>query len=242
MDRSILARQGPLPDRTVCYGDLSENVADAWLPAGETTKPLVVFLHGGFWRARYDRTHTRVLCAALRDAGWPVASLEYRRVAGKPDYYTEDIRSALSVVPGQMPGRGVVVAGHSAGGQLALWVASTCPPQGLAGTLALAPVADLAAADQARLGDGAVAEFLGARARDRPDLDPALLPSPDGPVVVIHGDADTAVPVSLSASYVDANPAAKLVVLPGVAHFELIDPGSATWPAVVAGLEALMPG
>jgi len=239
MDRSILTRPAPEPDDILRYGELPEQVADVWLPSGETAKPLLVFIHGGFWRAKYDRTHTRNLGAALREEGWPVASLEYRRVAGEPDGYTEDIRTALSVVPERLPGTGVIVAGHSAGGHLALWAAAACPPPGLLGTVALAPVADLGAADKAAIGDGAVAEFLGSPAAQRPDLDPVSLPSPASPVTLVHGDADTGVPPGLSRSYVDTHRRARLVVLPGMAHFELIDPLSPAWPAVLAELTAL---
>lgn len=238
MDRSILTRPAPEPDTTVRYGEGPEQVADAWLPPA-TGRPLVVFVHGGFWRARYDRTHTRPLCAALRNAGWPVAAIEYRRVAGQPGRYTEDVAAALADVPPRLPGKGVVLAGHSAGGHLALWAASACAPPDLLGTLALAPVADLRAADEAGLGEGAVREFLGADPATRPDLDPVRLRTPGSPVVLVHGAADTGVPPAQSESYVEAHPAARLVLLAGMAHFELIDPDSPAWPSVLAELEGL---
>ncbi|WP_236788203.1 alpha/beta hydrolase [Amycolatopsis sp. GM8] len=227
MDRSILSRPGPEPDREMRYGPLAEHVADVWLPA-ETGRPRVVLIHGGFWRPRYDRTHTRNLAAALRDAGWPVTSIEYRREPGNPDAYTDDIRLALQAVDAE----DVVLAGHSAGGQLALWAAVTCPPPGLLGTVALAPVADLVRAHDERLGDGAVAEFLGGPPANRPDLDPVRLPAPAGPVILVHGADDTGVPPSQSQSYVDAHATAELVLLPGMAHFELVDPHSGAWPDV----------
>ncbi|PXY21313.1 alpha/beta hydrolase [Prauserella muralis] len=240
MDRSILSRPAPEPDTTVRYGAAPEHVADAWLPA-TTGKPLVVFVHGGFWRASYDRTHTRPLCAALRAAGWAVAAIEYRRDAGRPDHYTDDVRAALSEVPGRLPGEGIVLAGHSAGGQLALWAASACAPPGLAGTLGLAPVADLLAADEEHLGGGAVRDFLGGSATTRPDLDPVRMKPPASPVVLVHGADDTGVPPAQSRSYVEAHPDARLVLLPGMAHFELIDPDSPAWPSVLAELEGLAP-
>ncbi|MFD2416245.1 alpha/beta hydrolase family protein [Amycolatopsis pigmentata] len=236
MDRSILTRPAPEPDRTLRYGDGPDHLADAWLPSSEG-KPLVLFVHGGFWSPEYDRTHTRVLCAALRDEGWPVAAIEYRRTSGRPEHYTEDLRAALSRVPQQMPGAGTVLMGHSAGGHLALWAASTV--NDLIGTIALAPVADLGLAHEQRLGDGAVAEFLGGPPSARPDLDPVLLSDPANPVVLVHGAADTGVPVSQSVSYVDAHPMAKLLALPGIAHFELIDPASEAWPSVLAELEGI---
>jgi acetyl esterase/lipase len=239
MDRSILSRPGPEPDQTLRYGDGADHAVDAWLPSATADRPLVVVVHGGFWRAGYDRTHTRLMCAALRDAGWPVAAIEYRRLAGRPDAAVDDIRDALDWVPPQLPGAGTVVVGHSAGGHLALWLASTCPPTDLVGTLALAPVADLAAAHSAGLSNGAVAEFLGGPPSLRPDLDPRLLGQPAGAVTLIHGINDAAVPPAMSRSYVAAHPGVRLVELPGTAHFELIDPASHAWPTVQSELERL---
>lgn len=248
MDRSILGRPGPEPGRVLRYGPRPEHVADGW-PAAGAARPLVILLHGGFWRPRYDRTHTRVLAAALREAGWPVASVEYRREPGHPDACTEDVRLALEVIPGELDaGDGIVLVGHSAGGQLALWAAATCPPPGLRGTVALAPVADLVRAHDEELGDGAVAAFLGGPPAGRADLDPVRLPAPEGAVILVHGADDTGVPPAQSRSYVDKHPAAKLVLLAGVAHFELIDPDSAAWPGVSAAITeagenpALRPG
>src|SRR5262249_57836772 len=181
----------------------------------------------------------RLMSAALRNAGWPVAAIEYRRVMGRPDATLDDIRDALARVPGQLPGAGIVVLGHSAGGHLALWLASACPPTDLVGTLALAPVADLKAAHSAGLSNGAVAEFLGGPPGGRPDLDPALLGQPSGAVTLIHGTDDTAVPPALSRSYAAAHPGARLLELPGTRHFELVAPASPAWSTVQSELERL---
>ncbi|MFF5990023.1 alpha/beta hydrolase family protein [Prauserella flavalba] len=237
MDRSVLTRPAPEPDRTLRYGDAPEHVADAWLP-GTARYPLLVFIHGGYWTPEYDRTHTRPLAAALREDGWPVLSIEYRRVPGEPDDLVADVRAALAGLPGRLDASGVVLAGHSAGGHLALWASSVCPPPGLLGTLALAPVADLMLGHRLGLGDGAVAAFLGGPPDERADLDPVRLAAPRRPVVLVHG-AEDRLPVAVSESYVDTHPAAKLVVVPDAAHFEVIDPLSAAWPAVTAELVGL---
>ncbi|NIH83312.1 alpha/beta hydrolase [Amycolatopsis granulosa] len=235
MDRSILTRPAPEPDAELHDG---HQVADVWRPA-TAGKPLLVLLHGGFWRPGYDRRHTRILCRALRDAGWPVVAPEYRRTPGRPGHTVADVRAAVSVLPARLSATTTILIGHSAGGHLALWAAATCPPPGLLGTLALAPVADLAMAHEARLDDDAVADFLGGPPTDHRDLDPRLLPSPGTPVVLLHGEADTVVPAALSRSYAAAHPVAELVTLPGTGHFELIDPDSAAWAAVHTRLTAL---
>lgn len=238
MDRAVLTRQAPEPDRTLRYGDEPDHVADAWFPAA-ARYPLLIFVHGGYWTPTYDRTHTRPLAVALRDEGWPVVSVEYRRVPGEPDDLVGDVGAALAELPAQMGAREVVLAGHSAGGHLALWASSACPPAGLLGTLPLAPVADLMLAHRLGLGDGAVEAFLGGRPDARADLDPVRMPAPESPVTIVHG-AEDRLPVSVSESYVDSNPTAKLVVVPGAAHFEVIDPLSAAWTVVMAELAGLV--
>lgn len=244
-DRSILTRPAPPPDRTLRYGPDPDHVADAWLPAAPTDRPLVMVVHGGFWRPTYDRVHTRTMAATLRDGGWPVLAVEYRRVPGRPDLLTGDVRTALETLPAGMSEAlghepdGIVLIGHSAGGHLVLWAACQCPPANLLGTLALAPVADLTRAYTARLGGGAVADFLGDAPDAHPDLDPSKLGDPLRPVTIVHGDDDSGVPLYLSESYVAAHPMTRLVVIPDTGHFELIDPITGQWERVLAELSRL---
>ena len=196
-NRSILSRKARPPDRLLRYGDHADQVIDIW--HGENYRPVVIFVHGGFWRPGYDRLHARPLGEALAADGWPVASIEYRRQPGRPEVTVEDIRTVLDrpfELFGDL-GTGFLLAGHSAGGQLVLWAASTMNPVGLRGTVALAPVADLALAEQLDLDDGAVPDFLSDVVRA--DLDPALLPAPITPVAIVHGTDDIRVPIHLSA-------------------------------------------
>lgn len=237
-DRSILSRPGPPPDAEVAYGAHPDQVIDCYLPredAAVTERPSVVFIHGGFWRPAYDRDHARNAAAALAQAGFPTALIEYRRIPGDPDAMVADVRMALSAVAsGDTPlaDGPVVLVGHSAGGHLALVLAAD-PHASVAGCLALAPVGDLAAGQALALDDDAVTAFLGADARDRPDLDPALLPSPLRPTVIVHGIADSVVPIDLSRSLAAAN---TLVALDDVGHFELIDPATPAWAEVISEL------
>ncbi len=238
-DRSVLARSARAPDATWAYGAHRSQVVDAYLPADTESHPCAVLIvHGGFWRPEYDRAHVRPMAAALADLGVATLLLEYRRLPGDPDATTADLRAAVRAIPDLLAGgaaarRGsLLVVGHSAGGHLALWLAAQAQP-GVAGCLALAPVADLVLAERLGLGDDAVPDFLGGRATSRPDLDPCLLPQPTIPVTVVHGVQDTVVPISLSRSYL--RPATRLVEVP-CAHFELIDPRSGAWSIVVGEL------
>jgi acetyl esterase/lipase len=238
-DDSVLTRPAPEPDVVVAWGPGEGDIAEVQL--GGDDRPLVLLVHGGFWRPAYQARHLRALAHALAAEGHTAAALEYRRVPGDPDATLSDVRVALRVLPVELRGRHdgrVVVVGHSAGGHLALWAASVAPASGLVATVALAPVADLVAADQAGLGGGAVRDFLGAEPQSRGDLDPVRIVSAAGPVTLVHGVDDDVVPVGQSEAYVAAHPEAQLRSLPGVGHFALIDPLSAAWPDVLAALEA----
>ena len=93
---------------------------------------MVVLLHGGFWRAQRTLELMRPLAADLAGRGFAAWNLEYRRV-GQPGGgwpgTCEDVAAGLDHLA-RLAGREpldldrLVVAGHSAGGHLALWSAA----------------------------------------------------------------------------------------------------------------------
>jgi acetyl esterase/lipase len=234
-DEAILRRDSPPPPMTVRYGAAPEQVADVWPGDARSPElPLLVLVHGGFWRPAFDRSHVRPMAAALAADGCTVASLEYRRVPGRPDPTITDVITALRVVPDELTRRGtahggtVLPVGHSAGGQLVL-CATTTP--GVIGVVALAPVADLLLGHELELGGGAVQAFLGTRPDARVDLNPERMPTPDVPVVIVHGLQDTVVPIAMSDSYARTHPSVRLLRLPAAGHYQLIDPLATAWSA-----------
>jgi acetyl esterase/lipase len=248
----VLRRAAALPDAVVRYADHPDGVVDLHLPEVRA-RGLVVLVHGGFWRAEWDRRHTRPMAEALRAEGYVVATPEYRRTgavgeaAGGWPRTFEDLRSAVDGLAGLVARVGVPdlgpprVIGHSAGGHLALWLAS----EGLRldRVVALAPVGDLVDADARGLDDGAVRALLGGSAAEVPDrysaADPATRLATAGPahppLVVLHGTADLVVPVTNS-HWARRVPGVELRRLEGVGHFELIDPLDPIWPEVLAAL------
>ena len=127
----LLDRTPPRADRRIHYRPGDFQFGDLWLPAGGAKRPLVVFLHGGWWRAQYDLAYGGHLCAALRAEGLAVWSVEYRRVGdaggGWPGTF-QDVAAGFDFVANlaeQFPieRTRVVAAGHSAGGHLAFWLA-----------------------------------------------------------------------------------------------------------------------
>ena len=117
--------------------------------------------------------------------------------------------------------------GHSAGGHLALLAANEITAPYIKSVIALAPVGDLTEAWRLDLDDGAVKEFLGSSALNRPDMDPNLMLNTHVPVLIIHGNDDIRVPIALSRtlqdSYINAGLDSELIELENIGHFELID-------------------
>lgn len=250
----VLTRQGARPDAVMRYGDHPDQVLDLHLPAAfDRRAPVVVLVHGGFWRQAYDRTHTRPLVQALTASGWAVANLEYRRTGGDGGWPAtfDDVAAAFrdlpllhDVAPGRVALDEVSLLGHSAGGHLAMWLAlrpDRPDTPRVRRVVALAPVADLRSAHEEGLGAGAVQALMGGSPQDLPDAyaaaDPARMLPGAVPVTVIHGDRDQSVPVEMSRGLRGV----KYVELPGVEHFALIDPLSSAWPQVARALAESAP-
>ena len=264
-----LSRPAAAPALTLHYGDLPDQVADVRLPSADEARPLVVVVHGGFWKAQYDRGHAGEQSVGLAVAGYVVATVGYRRVGqrggGWPGTF-DDVAALTDAVPSlvadALPERvdttRTVLVGHSAGGHLAAWAAARhrLPEESPwrradpldVGVVSLAGVLDLELAAQLGLGGHAARRLLGGsprRQRDRYALaDPAALLPTGGRLVAVHGADDDIVPIEMSRRYVDralaAGDHAELREIADCGHFELIDPVSAAWPTVLAAVDSAL--
>ncbi len=222
----------------ITYGNDEDQFFELWRP--ENAIGAAVMIHGGFWRAKYDLTHARPFCAALAARGVLTANLEYRRVGqpggGWPGTFEDvlaGVRAAREYM-GQVP----VVIGHSAGGHLALLLASDAML--LRAVVALAPVADLRMAYELNLSNGAVKEFLGATPESDSGLYARTCPSKKASSVrrvLVHGAEDEVVPIAISRAYIaarknDPEPPTVVEIANGT-HMELIDPESTAGVQVI---------
>ncbi|GGT81015.1 alpha/beta hydrolase [Streptomyces coeruleorubidus] len=248
-EKSAFSHAPVAPDATAAYGDHPDQVIDFYAPRRQGgpggPAPVVLVLHGGAWRAPYDRRHISPFADFLARRGFAVASAEYRRgrdddsVAGRwPDTF-DDVAAALDALPAlvrellpQADPRRTVLTGHSAGGHLALWAAArhvlpagspwrAGSPAALRGVVALAPIADLAVADKLDVCGGAVRQLLGGDehfAERQPYADPALLLPTGIATTLVQGRTDLDVPQVVAESYADA--AAKAGEMVGVTLLE----------------------
>ncbi len=235
--------------RRIRYGPHRQQVGTLRLPRdADRPVPVVVLIHGGFWRAPYTRVTVSPLARALVRSGFAVWNIEYRRVGwggggGGVPATLEDVARAIDALAdagdaGRIDLGSVVTCGHSAGGQLALWAG--CRPSlgadapggpvrvGLRGAVSLAGAVDL----DSIATNPAVVGFLGADPEARARhlrLAAPLRHLPLGiPQVLVHGLADTVVAPAMSERYVAAAVAAgdraTFVGVPDVGHSDLISP------------------
>jgi acetyl esterase/lipase len=248
---------------SVRYGPDRAQVAEVWRPeVADAPLPVVVLIHGGFWRQRYGKRLMHRLAKAMAKKGWMAYNIEYRRVGssgrgGWPQTFEDvsDAIDALADVDGVDHLR-VATCGHSAGGHLALWAASSRSTGDrqrrevaidVCAAISLAGVVDLDAAARQFVGAGAVTALMGGTPDEVPDRyrlgSPASLLPVGKPQFLLHGLDDESVPPSLSAHYVEKARAlgdpALYVPFPDVAHMEMISARGVTFEAIMANLDSV---
>ena len=235
------------------YGPGADQFLELTLPDGAGPVPVVVVLHGGFWRPAYGIELARPLATDLAGVGFAAVAVEYRRVGegGGWPATLDDVAAALDSLPVLPEGprldlTDVTAVGHSAGGQLAAWLAGRhrLPPGAPGGGLRVrltaavlqAGVLDLGMAHEQRLGNGAVHAFFGGTPDAVPEryaaADPVRLLPTGAALLCVHGSADDVVPVEQSERYAtraaEAGDRVDLRVVAGD-HMAMIDPASLAW-------------
>ena len=225
----VLSRVAPLADHRIHYAAGEFLFGDLRVPKMAEGKraPVVVFIHGGWWKAAYGLEYAGHLCEALKQRGIATWSIEYRRVGndggGWPGTF-QDVAAGyeyLTTLAKSYPldlGK-VVAMGHSAGGHLAFWLAgqhhvpaespvarpaTTVPLHGviaLAGAVGLQMTIDLAGWFTFAHDKQEVYALMGGTPANFPERykagDPAELLPFNVPQALVQGTEDNQIPTQL---------------------------------------------
>jgi len=184
---------------THSYGGTGAERLDVYPAQADAASPVLVFIHGGYWRA-LDAADSGSMAPAFVAAGACVVSVNYTLApAASLDRIVEECRRALAWVHrniarfGGDPSR-IHVAGSSAGGHLAAMLlapgwqgALGLPERPVAGATLLSGLFDLTPIPRTHIN-----EWMSLDEASAARNSPALLPLPSGlPVVLAYGDTET---------------------------------------------------
>ncbi len=219
------------------------NGFDLYLPKKTAAAtPAVVFVHGGYWRNQgrsYYRAFTGLyenFGLALASRGIATAVIDYRLFPqATPAEQIADVNTAVAYLKAhaedyQIDARAIFVAGHSAGGHLALMAAWKERNADIRGVVALSPILDIAHMRQHKepeFNQELTVPFFGDGTRDK-EHSPATYASPQSqPALLLFGENDYAYLLEQQRLYRDRFVAAKLAkitteTLPGLDHTTMV--------------------
>ena len=268
--RRVNADENPqMPAAIISYGPSARQFAELRVPSGSGPFPVIVVIHGGCWVEYADVEYTAPLASALAREGWATWNLEYRRAheegGGWPGTFA-DVGAGVdalrdSAVKYKLDLDRVVVVGHSAGGQLALWAGGrkrvphdsavySASPLPVRCVVALAGIADMRVyADRGPRGCAeATPRVMGGLAAQHPDRYAAVSPAellPLGiPQVLVWGEEDTIVPERLFEAYEgkakQSGDSVEILRVKGAGHHDLCTPGGPAWAQMVGAIRRLL--
>jgi acetyl esterase/lipase len=262
----VNALKAPPPQRDALPygGNAPQQFGELRLPTGPGPHPLAILIHGGCWGAAYSLDYMRPLAASLNTLGFATWLIEYRRVGGDdgggwPQTFADVGLAAdyVRVLADYYPvdARRVIAVGHSAGGQLALWLATRrrtpedSPlyvenPLPIHGVVGLAAITDL---EKYRVGPrnschSMVDEVIGGEPYQVPTRYAQLSPAELLPLGVaqwfVHGAHDAIVPPETLALYADrarrAGDSVTLHTAPNGGHFDVVAPQGVVWNSLIS--------
>jgi acetyl esterase/lipase len=211
--------------------------------------------------SEYDIAHSRKLADAFPREGIATWSLEYRRIGDPGGAWPgtfDDIEAGYErlselATPYSLDPERVILAGHSAGGHLALWMAQRIEERGSGkaigprGVLGLAPAPDLEFLYEQGACDNAAGKLMGGSPDEYPERYAQgsvakRIPQTTPQIAVVGKYDETWRPVGVRYATAAAEQGAPIRVIdaPESGHFEMIDPDSTTWPLVLAAARSLL--
>lgn len=252
------------------YGNHQSQFGVLRLPEFPKSCPVVITIHGGFWQSKYNLEENDPIVEDLTRRGYATWNIEYRRVGEEGGGWTGTFNDVIDAVNHltkieerfNLDLSHVVALGHSAGGHLALWLASqidkvqndeignnlTVPIQGVISLAGVTNLKNMWEIHEERGMHSHVGSFIGGSPQEVPERYTLASPIELLPInveqILIHGELDGHVPVELSIDYhrmaIKQGGKVSLVVLPEVEHFMIIDPSSSAWRSVVHSIETLI--
>lgn len=224
------------PDFTLSYGDDPLQFVKLWEPIRKSEKaaPLVIFVHGGCWLNAFSIDHSLPMTSALAERGFLVGSIEYRRTGDEGGGWPGSLDDVLSGIHFILKQKSttynknrVFVIGHSAGGHLAALAAAKL--SGKVNAIGLAAITDIRQYSQGKNScQKAVHGFMGGTLKDIPLMYDQATPSSFKYTQLIHGTADSIVPIKQSRQAMT-----KTVEIDGAGHFDFLHPASQAFSELV---------
>lgn len=240
---SVLEQPSTPPSALFFYGDDANQKIAYW--SARDSKADIVFIHGGCWLSAYDMTHSDAMTTALNKADFDVYSLEYRRTGdtggGWPTTFGDIQRAFAEVLARRDPQRPLFIMGHSAGGHLALLLASQHVYQRhIDAVIGLAAITDID--DYARGSNSCervTVDFMGGTPQQRPEAYQLANPgvfAPHPNTWLLHGSADAIV----APRYAEKLPRANIIMVPEAGHFDWVHPQTDAFKRLLKTLEPLV--
>ncbi len=253
-------------DHVIHYGDDPLQFVELRLPRGKGPHPVIILIHGGCWLKDYNVDYIGKLARAFTEHGIATWTPEYRRVGNDggnwPGLFQDILKSSdhMLNVAGQygLDINNVIASGHSAGGQLALWLAARDQYRDnplfysdkvikIRGVLGLAPAPDLETLYEKKVCGHVIDKLM--QGSPLVQAKRYAIGSPMNLVPIginqklIVGRHDEVWTPGGRRYYKKARKAGDTVTLIEAGesgHFEMIDPDSTSWPLVLKAASELL--
>ncbi|OTP66029.1 alpha/beta hydrolase [Caballeronia sordidicola] len=258
---------GRAADEHIPYGPAPSQFVELFRARGSGPFPVVVLLHGGCWAHQYGGLRQIApLASALAEKGWMVWNIEYRGIdeagGGFPGTYL-DVAQGLQKLSDEAARLNIdlsrmVVVGHSAGAQLALWAAArnriapdsplhSANPIHLPTVIGLGVLPDLGDADGIKRACGANAAVLTGKPQPGSmdvfaDTSPQSMLPIGSRMILINGELDTVAPPALATHFANearrAGDDIRHLVVPDASHYDEVSIDSPVWPVLLKTIES----